>query len=195
MATRAADAIDLAPRAASLSGCRLGVLDNGKPNSDRFLDALAGELARDHDLADVVRARKPSIGKLAPDEVVHDLRSKCDVLLTGVGDCAGCCSCSAHDAITFERLGIPTAMVCTMEFLDAARAVARAMGLRDFPFTIIQHPLGSLTPERLDERATGALAHVTWTLTSADPATAPIAPALASADARAATTSGVDCAC
>jgi hypothetical protein len=73
-----------APRPERLDGLVLGVLDNGKPNSDRFLAVLAARLQEDHDLAGVVVERKPSIGKLAPDALVDALAGRCDLILTGV---------------------------------------------------------------------------------------------------------------
>ncbi|MGI8876893.1 MAG: UGSC family (seleno)protein [Egibacteraceae bacterium] len=108
-----------APRPERLDGLVLGVLDNGKPNSDRFLAVLAARLQEDHDLAGVVVERKPSIGKLAPDALVDALAGRCDLILTGVGDCAGCCSCSTHNSTALERRGIPAAVVCTTEFVAA----------------------------------------------------------------------------
>lgn len=153
-----------APRPERLDGLVLGVLDNGKPNSDRFLAVLAARLQEDHDLAGVVVERKPSIGKLAPDALVDALAGRCDLILTGVGDCAGCCSCSTHDGIAFERRGIPAAVVCTTEFVAAARTAASAAGLASYPLVVIDHPLGSASPDQLDRRAARALSQVEATL-------------------------------
>lgn len=150
-----AEATRLADRPSSLAGLVLGVLDNGKPNSDRFLAMLVEELA-DQDLGGVHVSRKPSIGRLAPAAVTDELVAACDVVVTGVGDCAGCCSCTAHDGIGLERRGIPTAVVCTDEFLVTARLAARTAGAPDFGFVVIDHPLGSATEQDLRKQAQAA---------------------------------------
>jgi len=76
----------LAPRRRALAGLTVGFLDNGKPNSDRLLALLAGRLRERHQLAEVVWARKPSIGQLAPPEVMQDMAARCHLIVTGVGD-------------------------------------------------------------------------------------------------------------
>lgn len=147
---------ELAARPANLTGCRLGILDNGKPNSDALLTQLASRLAR-VGLRTQGQVRKPNIGRLAPPEMLDILAASHDLVLTGVGDCAGCCSCTANDGIALERRGIPTLVVCTSEFLTAARIAATAAGIPDYPFIVVEHPLGSLTPNQLGHRADGAM--------------------------------------
>ena len=101
--SRNAELVDLPP---DLAGVRLGILDNGKPNSDRLLSLLADRFVdRGAELYGVLR--KPSIGRLAPVAMLEELVSACDLIVTGVGDCAGCCSCSVQDGIAIERSGVP----------------------------------------------------------------------------------------
>jgi hypothetical protein len=157
---------ELAPRPASVRGRVLGVLDNGKPNSDRFLQRLVQELD-DLGLGGVVWARKPSIGRLAPAATIADLATRCDLVITGVGDCAGCCSCTVQDGIALERRGVPTVVVCTSEFLTTARIAAAAAGIPDYPFTVIDHPLGSLSASQLAARARHAHEQIPFLLPSA----------------------------
>lgn len=154
--TRDAAIVDLPQE---LSGVRVGVLDNGKPNSDYFLSLLADRfVAQGAQLYGTLR--KPSIGRLAPAALLEELVGACDLVLTGVGDCAGCCSCSAQDGIAVERRGVATVVVTTTEFLTTARISARAAGLPDYPFTVIDHPLGSLSPAQLELRANRAMDHI-----------------------------------
>ncbi|WP_165964044.1 UGSC family (seleno)protein [Actinomadura sp. KC216] len=143
------------PRPVSLSGLAVGYLDNGKPNSDRFLRLLAARL-REDGAQEAAWARKPSIGRVATDEMLDDLAAECDVVVTGVGDCAGCCSCTVRDAIALERRGVPAYVVCTSELVTTARIAARAAGVPDLPLTVIDHPLGSLTDDLLAARAEDA---------------------------------------
>lgn len=150
---------ELAPRPASFAGLAVGYLDNGKPNSDRFLDELSERLRADG-VREVVRARKANVGRLAEPEVIRDLADRCDVVVTGVGDCAGCCSCTVQDGIALERLGVPTYVVCTTELVTIARIAATCAGIPGYPLTVIQHPLGSLTDALLGERADDALVQI-----------------------------------
>lgn len=154
--SRSAELVDLP---ADLAGACFGVLDNGKPNSDRFLALLAERLIARGAVA-YGTLRKPSIGRLAPTEMLEELVNACDLVVTGVGDCAGCCSCSVQDGIAVERNGIPTVVITTTEFLTTARISATAAGIPDYPFIVIDHPLGSLTPELLAQRADLAMRQV-----------------------------------
>lgn len=144
---------------ADLAGVRVGLLDNGKPNSDRFLALLADRFLSQGAML-YATLRKPSIGRLAPPETLEELAGGCDLVVTGVGDCAGCCSCSVQDGIAVERAGVPTIVIVTTEFLTTARISARAAGIPDYPFVVIDHPLGSLTPPQLAQRADVAMAQV-----------------------------------
>jgi hypothetical protein len=60
-----------------------------------------------------------------------------------------------HDGITFEQSGKRAVVLCTKPFEVTARNIARMMGLPDYPFTLLEHPLGSKT---LDEVKTLAQA-------------------------------------
>lgn len=154
--SRSTELVDLPT---DLAGVRFGVLDNGKPNSDRFLALLAERFVARGAVLSRSR-RKPSIGRLAPVEMLDELVVACDLVVTGVGDCAGCCSCSVQDGIAIERQGVPTVVLTTTEFLTTARISATSAGLPDYPFTVIDHPLGSLTPSLLAQRADEAMAQI-----------------------------------
>jgi len=57
------------------------------------------------------------------------------------------------DSIQFERRGIPAAALITEEFIPGAKATISAQGINDYSFVIVPHPLGSLGPEELEQRA------------------------------------------
>ena len=44
-------------------------------------------------------------------------------------------------------------MICTEPFVVTARNIARVLGLPDYPFTKVQHPIGSCTITELKARA------------------------------------------
>lgn len=58
-----------------------------------------------------------------------------------------------HDSIEMEKRGIPSAAICTDQFIPTARAMAAVGGLPDYPFATIQHPIGSMPDEQLKRRA------------------------------------------
>lgn len=61
-----------------------------------------------------------------------------------------------HDGITFEQTGKRAVVLCTAPFEVTARNIARMMGLPDYPFAILEHPLGSCTPPEVKARAVAA---------------------------------------
>ncbi|NKC16521.1 MAG: hypothetical protein GKR94_31255 [Gammaproteobacteria bacterium] len=61
-----------------------------------------------------------------------------------------------HDGITFEQLGKPAVVLCTHPFEVTARNIASMMGLPDYPFVMVEHPLGSRTPTAIKARAEDA---------------------------------------
>ena len=44
-------------------------------------------------------------------------------------------------------------MLCTEPFVVTARNIARVLGLPDYPFLKVKHPIGSCTLPELKERA------------------------------------------
>jgi len=44
-------------------------------------------------------------------------------------------------------------VICTEPFVVTARNIARVLGLPDYPFTKVQHPIGSCTITELKARA------------------------------------------
>ena len=50
-----------------------------------------------------------------------------------------------HDGISFEQLGKRAIVLCTEPFEVTARNLARMMGLPDYPFVMVEHPIGSRT--------------------------------------------------
>jgi hypothetical protein len=56
------------------------------------------------------------------------------------------------DAISFEKQGIPAAVVITEPFVSTAAAIAELAGLPGYPHAVIPHPVGSLTAEEVRER-------------------------------------------
>jgi hypothetical protein len=75
----------LASRLGTLTGARLGLLDNAKPNADAILGAIAERLQAEQGVAEVVRFRKKNPGMGAAPQVLDSL-ARCDAVLLGTSD-------------------------------------------------------------------------------------------------------------
>jgi hypothetical protein len=71
-----------------------------------------------------------------------------------------------HDVLALEERGVPTVLLCTEPFMDAARHHAAALGCPDYQAVRVGHPLASLAPEGARARADEALARVVELLTA-----------------------------
>ena len=74
----------LAPRRPSLAGCRIGVLDNSKPNADVLIGRVAELLAERAGAASIRRWTKP--GSSRPAQNLDEIAGAVDVVLTGSAD-------------------------------------------------------------------------------------------------------------
>lgn len=63
-----------------------------------------------------------------------------------------------------EALGVPAIAICTVPFESGAKAIAALGAMPDYPFALIQHPIGSLTPGQIRERAVEAAPQVIQSL-------------------------------
>lgn len=70
-------------------------------------------------------------------------------------------SCSVHDAVRLERLGLPTAAVGTEPFLDEALEQARLLGMPAYRMVLVPHPVQLLTAGELDALADQAMPAIT----------------------------------
>lgn len=85
VAAEAADA-PLAKRVTDLDGKVLGLLANGKVNGDRLLELVRDELKARYDIREVVVMTKASASRTAEDPMMEALASRCDVVVTAIGD-------------------------------------------------------------------------------------------------------------
>ena len=74
----------LAPRLASLSGKRAGILDNSKANAGTLMLAVTKILQERYGVTDVIKREKPVAGPPKPE--VPDALSQCDFVLVGSAD-------------------------------------------------------------------------------------------------------------
>ena len=57
-----------------------------------------------------------------------------------------------HDAVTLEDQGIPCALICTDTFIRTADVMAENLGVKGYPYAVIDHPIGRLEADGVAER-------------------------------------------
>lgn len=64
----------------------IGLLDNGKPNSDKLLRKLADMLVAQQPILKINYYRKPGAYRPAPSTLLDQVVAECDAALVGIGD-------------------------------------------------------------------------------------------------------------
>ena len=82
----AASNMELSPRVKNLQGGVLGVIDNGKTNSDTVLNRIVSDLSVRYHFKDVITVKKHSVSHAIKDDIAQMLAQKCDFVLAGIGD-------------------------------------------------------------------------------------------------------------
>ena len=54
-------------------------------------------------------------------------------------------------------MGIPALGIMTDRFVSAADEMRRALGMPDYPFAVVDHPISSASRRELEQRAEAAL--------------------------------------
>lgn len=151
----------LAPRLSSLNGARVGILYNVKKNAKELLVDIASILRDRYNvevLEPVLTAGKS--GMIALPEQLTELASKADFVLSGLGDCGSCTSCSVLNATELEKMGVPSVTIVTEPFSNTAASFAKRRGFAGYRYIVVEHPLSSARPESIRERAEKAVPEV-----------------------------------
>lgn len=61
--------------------------------------------------------------------------------------------CSVHDAIEFEKRGIPATVIITQAFRNAAVFQFKGKGMDGHPYIELPHPISNLKPDEMREIA------------------------------------------
>ncbi len=165
--TRAEAEMRLARRPESLRGRTVGLLDNGKQNAGRFVDELGKVLAERYSIGGVVLRKKPVATVDAPAELLDDLHDSVELVVIAVGDCGSCSAAAVADGIALERLGTPTAVVCTESFKATADAMAVVRGASGYRYATVEHPMAGLPADEVRARAEGVADEVVSLLVDA----------------------------
>ena len=78
--------ISLNPRPKNIAGLRVAMVDNTKPNFSIFLDRVEELLVSQYNVASVTRYRKPGRTQPLAQQVIAEIKEKCDIAITGLGD-------------------------------------------------------------------------------------------------------------
>jgi len=165
------DSRPLAKRKSELAALRLGILDNSKWNANKLLRGAAAVLSERITFASVnYYVKTHGFSSDAPPELIRQIASENDIVLTAIGDCGSCCSCCVRDAIALEDLGLPTAPIITTEFVNETRLTRAAVGMPELRPIVIDHPVSSITAEEVAARVKviAAQAQEVWLGTRAD---------------------------
>ena len=77
---------DLAPRPRSLAGKTGVLLDISKPRGADFLDRVEEVLREQYGVTEIIRARKPTFTKPAPEDLRADLARRADFVIEALAD-------------------------------------------------------------------------------------------------------------
>jgi hypothetical protein len=76
--------VERAPRVAEVK--RIGLLDNGKPNSEKVLRQVAAKVAEAYPGVEIKYYRKPGAYRPAASGLLDQVAAENDVALVGIGD-------------------------------------------------------------------------------------------------------------
>jgi hypothetical protein len=162
------DVLLASPRA-RLRGATIGLLENTKQNASLFLAELGKLLVERYDAAGVVARTKTAFALPVQDDLLEELATSCQAVITGVGDCGSCSGSAVADGVAFERRGIPAAVICSDAFTVTADAMAAVKGATGYRYATTAHPVAVLTADEVRERAEQALPEVVALLTLPPP--------------------------
>ncbi len=162
-----AEVLHSTPRA-RLRGATIGLLENTKQNASLFLAELGDLLVDRYGAAGVIARTKRAFALPVPDDLLEELATSCQAVITGVGDCGSCSGSAVADGVAFERRGIPAAVVCSDAFTVTADAMAALKGAKGYRYATTAHPVAVLTPDQVRKRAEEALPQVVALLTGGE---------------------------
>lgn len=80
------EGFSLASRPVNLEGKVLGLLDNGKHQSDRLLQKVGDLLVKEYGVRKWILLKKSSAYRPVPGEQLEELSKECQLAIAGIGD-------------------------------------------------------------------------------------------------------------
>lgn len=150
----------LAPRPSSLRGLTVGFLDNTKVNATQLLHEIGGILTDQYGIGSAKLYTKDYFGTPVKEELLQQIATECDIVVTAVGDCGSCSAATVADGVLLERAGVPTVSICSDSFMMSGAAMAQVHGFPGFDFLTVDHPVASLDANEIRQRAEKAIPDV-----------------------------------
>ena len=147
----AADKIEVIPIPSKIN--KISYFDNTKPNADVILAAVAESLNKEGK-----KVEKPA-GAGATEEQLNDA-ADADLSIIAVGDCGSCSTWVILDAIRLEKEGTPTISICSDNFMDYARSLAKSHGADDLRIIQIKHPISGQKEEDVREKVSETIKEI-----------------------------------
>jgi hypothetical protein len=131
---------------------RLALIDNGKRRARDVLTRFGAALSSASVISHSFMYTKASGMPMAIGEVER-IRAAADLVVLGVGDCGGCSSCAALDAIEFLNNGVYAVVIASKPFEYVVNTTAKQRGVHSLPYLLIDHPIWTRDDEWIDSRA------------------------------------------
>jgi len=112
-----------APRRADLSGATIGLLVNTKQNAAPFLDEIGRLLIAQHGASQVMNRTKVNFAAPAPEDLVKEMTTSCDVIITGIGDCGSCSASAVADGYRYATTPHPVAVLTPEQVRERAAQI------------------------------------------------------------------------
>ena len=122
-------------------GAVLGLVDNTKARAADLLHAIGRALVARGVVADYFLVRKPTPSRVVADDERARLLADADVIVSGVGDCGNCTSCSVGDAALGLDHGKPAAVIVTTEFVRLSEVTRDHTGAFGLDIVAVEHPI------------------------------------------------------
>jgi len=117
----------------------LVLIENGKRRAREVLTSFGEALAATGIAAQhTVETKSMATPMLAADV---ERFTDADVVVLGVGDCGGCSSSAALDAIEFRKHGVFAVVIASTPFEYVVSMIAKQNGAPDLPYLLIEHPI------------------------------------------------------
>jgi hypothetical protein len=137
--------IPMAPRLNSLDGKTIFLIDDTFPGADHFLHQIAAWFSKN--MPAVSTEYRVKAGGLADDDpkLWAEVKEKGNAVIMAIGHCSTCTPATVGHCMTLEKMGIPTAPMVTIAFMDLARTNSASRGMPHERIVFTPHPIWGKT--------------------------------------------------
>ena len=122
----------------------IGLLANGFPDADNYLQRQAEALARrlpGVTFRAAVKGRSDQLSAGIQEPLLSKMADECDAVLIAWGHCGSCTSGVTRDAIAFAERGIPSVTLICDVFWKYSEWMQGALGMTNIPRVQIPYPV------------------------------------------------------